>query len=193
MRYFYLALFLLCSFTPLKAQHPYPSDVTAYFMSDVQFYDFDRQNYLLGGELRFFVSEVTSLDYNLMLGGSLNEGFVLNSGLGQMASLWLLSRSNFEGFDFWHLASILAVIVPEGLSFYWQMDEKIGLSPYLHPLGADFYSNSLTPEPVRVVSEIGLRLQYVGPRGMQLMPRLGYRHYWKAGFGGLSIGLGFAF
>lgn len=193
MAYFYRCFVFLLFALPAKAQPSGDSDVMAYFISDVQFYDFDRQNYLLGGELRVFLSEQLSLDYNLMLGGSLNEGFVLSSGLGQMAGLWLLTRSNFDGVDFWVIGSILAAIVPEGLSLHFKMSDNIGISPYIHPLGADFYSNSRTPATVRAVGEGGLRFHYIGDKGMQLIPHIGYRWYWKAGFGGLSAGLSFAF
>lgn len=139
------------------------------------------ENYTIAGglDIQWFVTDIVALDYQAVLGTKKGQGFYLNSGLGQIAGVYLLA----QGYESYGSLAMFALLVPEGVSCHFPVGASMCLSPYIHPLEAQLNNG------FDLAGEWGIKMSYYFKNGMSIQPHIGGRFVYFQKQIGLNVGL----
>lgn len=192
MRQIYHLLFILTvwniSSTDLLAQTENSFQVEAMTEGNYYWQDFD-WSATTGVGFNYWFTDHIAINYEFQLGYDKQYGFTMNTGWGQLAPVFLYSElgGTVSG-DFLGTLSILALLIPEGVTFAINPYDDLVFMPYLIPFEAQYLSDD-SPH-VRCSGEVGLKMHYRLGKGLALRPKIGLRYLYSKQRLGIEIGIG---
>lgn len=189
-------IFFITNATRLKGQ--YEGSLQIEGMIEASYYrnQFD-WTITTGTVVNYWFTDNIAINYEIQLGYDNKHGFALNTGMGQVAAGFIFSELatsttiSEEGLYALGIASILALIVPEGITFAVNPNGELVFMPYLMPLEIHYFHDD-TPH-FRCSFELGLKLHYEFDNGMALRPKLGLRYIYDKQRLGIQVGIGVMF
>ncbi len=150
----------------------------------------DNMNFIgYGFHMSFPVGEHLGLNYKFMLGNNSERSFFLHSNMGSYVSVLLLTTSGNVN-NIGYLAVIL-LIVPEGVSFHIPITRNFRLTPFINPLGVDYWHDRYSSKDYTKGSfDIGIKPTFVMFDKVMVAPSLGYKLlYSKDHEKGIELGI----
>ena len=117
----------------------------------------------IGLHPEIFLGDEISIGYSLRLGATagLDSQFYINYPLGVLWSAALFRNANEDNYYYNIPLGLLAVLIPQRISYHLEHTNAFRSEIYLEPFGVDYIVNRLNPQPVL---SIGVRLNLmVGP------------------------------
>jgi hypothetical protein len=164
-------------------------------ISEVSFFaDGTLTSYGISAE--YFVHRNFSLNYQYTLGINQKNKIYMHYP-GGVAALVEMFRSDTyylystSGDDGWGYILILAVILPEGISFHTYPRNWLELAPFVNPFSTDF--NIIDNRRSTITLSLGLKAHIKPVYNFSISPHFGLKHIYKNGkvghFFGVSLGL----
>lgn len=103
-----------------------------------------------------------AFNYRFLVGGSSNECIYVHTTLGGIAAATIIgasSKSGGDGSAIGYLAAAL-IIIPEGVTCYFNPSKKTVVGIYTNPLSGDYYYKSKDYEVFALAPEIGTKVIY---------------------------------
>ncbi len=142
-----------------------------------------------GFGFNYWFTDHFAINYEFQIGYDKRYGFTMNSGWGQVAAGFLYSElgGTFTG-DFLGTVSILALLIPEGVTFAANPYDDLVFMPYLIPFEAQYLASDYPR--VRCAGEVGLKMHYKLGNGLALRPKIGLRYLYSKQRLGIEVGIG---
>lgn len=143
-----------------------------------------------GFGFNYWFTDHFAINYEVQLGYDKQYGFVMNTGWGQMGAAYLYNEfgGTLTG-DVLGTLAILALIIPEGVTFAINPYDELVFMPYLIPLEAHYLSTDFPR--VRCSGEVGLKMHYrLTDNGIALRPKIGLRYLYSKQRVGIEVGIG---
>lgn len=133
------------------------------------------------------------LNYKLLFGHNTERDFFLHSNMGSYVSVLFLTTSgtvNNIGY-----VCVLLLIIPEGVSLHIPINKFFRLTPFINPLGVDFWHDKFTQiDYVKGSLDIGIKPTLVLFDKLSVAPSLGYKIlYSKTHEKGIEFGISVGF
>lgn len=177
----------LLSFGPLQAQPPLEDHQYLGVRGSYTYFEEQPNFYGVGPAFRVNITNRLALNYHLQFGADSRNKFHVHSYLGGATAFYLFAKglSEPKNRELNYLGSLLALFVPEGLSYNAKLGDHLYLEPTLNPLGFHIASEQ------DLSAEVGMRLRFRLGK-INITPFLGsevlYRKAVPVGFtNGLSI------
>lgn len=188
--FYYLSGIILLTFLPniLQAQSEHSFQFEA--MTEGNYYwQLSEGSITTGFGVNYWFTDHIAINYELQLGYDHPYGFTLNTGWGQVAAGFLLDEfgGNTVG-DIVGIVAILAMIIPEGVTFALNPYDDLVFMPYLIPFEAHYLQHDL-PQ-LRCAGEVGLKMHYRLGDSLALRPKIGVRYLYSKQRLGIEVGIG---
>ncbi|BDS13313.1 hypothetical protein [Aureispira anguillae] len=137
----------------------------------------------------YWFSDHIAINYECQLGYDNRYGFAMNTGWGQVAAGFLFSEfGGSTAGDVLGVVGILALIIPEGVTFAINPDDDLVFMPYLIPFEAHYLQQD--KPRFRCAGEVGLKMHYRLGDYWALRPKIGVRYLYSKQRLGIEVGLG---
>ena len=192
MRYIYLFIFVIifwnANLTNSNAQTKGSFQLEAMTEGNYYWQDFD-WSITTGFGFNYWIVDHLAINYEFQLGYDSRYNFTMNTGWGQLAAGFLYSEfgGTLSG-DALGTVAILALLIPEGVTFAINPSDDLVFMPYLIPFEAQ-YLYSDYPR-VRCSGEVGLKMHYRLGNGFALRPKIGLRYLYSKQRLGIEVGIG---
>lgn len=142
-----------------------------------------------GFGFNYWFTDHVAMNYEFQFGGDSRHGFTFNTGWGQVAAGFIYSEFSGTGLgEAMGTVALLALLIPEGLTFAINPDDELVFMPYIMPLEATYLHNDYPR--FRCSGEVGLKMHWKLENGMALRPKIGLRCLYSKYQFGIEVGIG---
>lgn len=147
---------LLATIGASKAQPPLEGHQYLGVRGSFTYFEEQPNFYGVGPAFRFNITNRLSLNYHLQFGEDSRNKFHVHSYLGGATSVFLFAEglSNPKNRELSYLGAIIALVIPEGISYNAELSDHLYLEPTLNPAGFHLASEQ------DLSAEVGMRLRF---------------------------------
>jgi hypothetical protein len=198
MKKIYLIPLIILFFSSFTiAQNPEAGNVRLSILTErIQYPSTGRFTQSFGLQLEWFVSDLISLNYNFDGGFNIDRKFYFHMPLGTWFASYPFSTYANTGQNFWLYASVISLVIPEGINFNIRPSETMMISPYIAPLGV-YYERRIENDNRSFEAGFSGGLKFsVSKENLFFAPYAGMRSLYKRGstwgiVGGVNLGVTF--
>lgn len=143
--------------------------------------NFRWSNYSGGIAVEVPVEDYLAVNYKFTIGGSSDKAFYIHAPAGAAVGSVILSAFGNNGNSrFITALGAVLFVIPEGVTFYPNPDNKARIGIYLSPLGMDYWKKRNNYEYFRFSGETGGKLRYaLGDGKLDLIAYGGVRYVYN--------------
>lgn len=143
--------------------------------------NFRWSNYSGGIAVEVPVEDYLAINYKFTIGGSSDKAFYIHAPAGAAVGSVILSAFGNNGNSrFITALGAVLFVIPEGVTFYPNPDNKARIGIYLSPLGMDYWKKRNNYEYFRFSGETGGKLRYaLGDGKLDLIAYGGVRYVYN--------------
>ncbi len=142
-----------------------------------------------GVQMTFPIGERLGLNYKILFGHNTERDFFMHSTMGSYVSVLLLTTNgNVNNIAY---LTILLCMIPEGVSFHIPLNPNFRLTPFINPLGIDYWHDKYSGiDYAKGSFDIGIKPTLVLFDKLTVAPSLGYKIlYSKTHEKGIEFGI----
>ncbi len=144
----------------------------------------------LGINAEIYLNSKFSFNYHVSIGSSYKNAFYIHGPLGGGIGVVLLSSLDNKNPDWINTIGVIALFIPEGISYHERISKIITLSPYFNPLGFE-YSKKTFGDEFMPSGEIGIKADFNITKKIFIIPHIGIKKLYDVrGYGcetGISV------
>jgi hypothetical protein len=125
------------------------------------------------------------IGYSFLAGYSNPNTLYLHTGIGQYGFAYMVSHFKPDNLTIYLM--IFAIVLPENFNLHVPLNDKSAISFFISPYGFEYYKDSFDDKGY-VSFEFGMKYHYKITPGIEVVPHLDIKTFYREKIDGISIG-----